>query len=75
MMQSRYLYLELLYVLLIFFLYGVNNKSGMREENNRKLKAVESQARQIICYLSTCKALSQNRKWQVQFTQVSGDWV
>lgn len=54
-----------------FFLYGVNNKSGMREENNRKLKTVESQAWQIICYLSTCKALSQNRKWQIQFTQVS----
>lgn len=40
----------------------------MRDENNRKLKAVESQAWQAICYLSTWKALSQNRKSQIQFT-------
>lgn len=56
-----------LLILLIQFLpsRGLVYQSGVREENNRKLKAVEDLACQIMFYLSTQETLSQNREVQI----------
>lgn len=56
-----------LLILLIQFLpsRGLVYPSGVREENNRKLKAVEDLACQIMFYLSTQETLSQNREVQI----------